>query len=151
MNRAVEAMSPDPRGAGYEGVVTIAAPREGVFEAINTIEGLRGWWTPLVSGATAAGSELRFEFEGLDEHIVMRVDRASPPAAVDWTCLVHTGAPEWNGSTVSFELSGTPDACRLTLRHSGVAPETVARGWDHFLASVAAFIEDGEGMPYREG
>jgi uncharacterized protein YndB with AHSA1/START domain len=134
----------------YEGEVSIRARRERVFDAITTLEGLRGWWTPLVSGATAVGGQLRFEFGGLGEEIVMRVDDERRPSAAVWTCLVHTSAPEWNGTTVSFELDEAGDTTRLTLRHSGLAPATVARGWDHFLASICGHVEDGEGMPYGE-
>src|SRR3954452_25213160 len=134
----------------YEGQVTVRAPRARVFDAVSTLDGLRGWWTPLVSGATGDGGELRFAFDGLDEEIVMRVDAARRPSAVHWTCLVHTSAPEWNGTKIRFEVDDTGDGTRLTLRHSGLAPEVVARGWDHFLASIGGYVEDGEGMPYGE-
>lgn len=39
---------------------------ERVFEAITTLEGLGGWWTPIVKGQAIAGGELRFGFEGLN-------------------------------------------------------------------------------------
>ncbi len=53
---------------------TLNSSAERVFAAIATLEGLRGWWTPLVQGTAAAGGDLRFEFEGLDQHIVMHVE-----------------------------------------------------------------------------
>jgi uncharacterized protein YndB with AHSA1/START domain len=150
MNTATETVRCEPRDDVYEGQVTICAPRARVFDAIATLEGLRGWWTPLVSGATSGGAELRFEFHGLDEQITMRVDHASRPSAVEWTCLIHTTAPEWNGTRVSFELDDAGGASMLTLRHSGLAPDAVARGWNYFLASIRGYVEDGEGTPYGE-
>src|SRR5919199_4456214 len=104
----------------------VRAPREQVFDAIATVDGLRGWWTPIVDRSQV----LRFGFEGLDEEIVMRVDRADRPSAVAWTCLRHSGCPEWDGTTLRFEVGDG----ELRFRHAGVPAELVRRGWDHFLA-----------------
>jgi hypothetical protein len=103
------------------------------------VQGLRGWWTPIVTGSASPGNELHFGFPGLDEHIVMRVDRP-----LDWTCLLHTGSPEWQGSTVRFERSDQG----LEFRHDGVPRALVETGWEHFLASLAALVEHGQGMPF---
>ena len=87
---------------------------------------------------------LRFGFEGLDEEIVMRVDRADRPSAVAWTCLRHSGCPEWDGTTLRFEVGEG----ELRFRHAGVPADLVRRGWDHFLASLVALVERGEGTPF---
>jgi uncharacterized protein YndB with AHSA1/START domain len=92
-------------GPHYARRVSFSAAREKVFEAIATVEGLRGWWTPLVGGSTAPGREIRFNFEGLDEHIIMRVDEATRPACVRWTCLKHTGLDDWAGTALTFDLA----------------------------------------------
>ncbi len=55
----------------------------------------------------------------------------------------HTGAGA--RVTVSGHL---PDGCELDFRHTGIAPELVAEGWDHFLASLAGYAERGEGSPF---
>ncbi len=57
------------RETGYESSITLRAARGDVFAAVTTLEGLRGWWTTLVKGSPASGGELRFDFEGVDEHI----------------------------------------------------------------------------------
>jgi hypothetical protein len=103
----------------------------------------------IVTGSAEVGGELRFGLAGLDEQIVMRVDDLRPPTAVGWSCVAHTRDGEWTGTRVRFELSGhLPDGCELDFRHTGIAPELVAEGWDHFLASLAGYAERGEGSPF---
>ena len=139
---------------GYEGSAVVLAPRERVFDAIGTLDGPRGWWTPLVTGSAARGGELRFEFEGLDETIVMRVDVAQRPSAVHWSCLEHSGHPEWVGTKLAFNIvERGPEKCVLRFRHIGLVPElqcygVCKRGWDSFLPSIVAYVELGEGSPY---
>src|SRR5690242_13132392 len=88
-------------GTDYRHAERIAAPAERVFAALTTLAGLGGWWTPYVTGVPSEpASEIRFEFEGLDEHILMRVDRIERPYLVNWTCLAHTSFPEWNGTRI---------------------------------------------------
>lgn len=41
-----------------------------------------------------------------------------------------------------------PQACELSFQHAGIAPEVVAAGWDHFLASLAAYAGHGQGSPF---
>jgi hypothetical protein len=99
--------------------------------------------------SAAPGGELRFGFAGLDEQIVMRVDDFRPPVALGWSCVAHTRDQEWTGSTIRFTLADRgPLACELDFRHIGVSPEVVAAGWEHFLASLAAYAEHGQGSPY---
>lgn len=135
----------------YVGKVVIRSSRERVFDSVATVRGLRGWWTPIVTGAASAGEELTFGFEDLDETIVMRVDETVRPTHVHWTCIEHTSVAEWAGTRISFEVSDSgPDfeQCVLVLRHAGVAAGNVAAGWDRFLASLTGLVETGDGQPY---
>jgi uncharacterized protein YndB with AHSA1/START domain len=133
----------------YARQLTMPAARERVFEAIATMDGPRHWWTTIVTGSAALGGELRFGFAGLDEEIVMRVDARTPPSLVAWSCVAHTRDQEWTGSSVRFELADRgPRACDLDFRHIGMSPDLVADGWEHFLASLAAYVRDGTGTPF---
>lgn len=140
--------------AGYARRVSFAAPRERVYDALATRTGLRGWWTPRVRGSEAVGGELRFEFEGMDEYIVMRVDAAKRPSFVRWTCIVHTSLDEWNGTTLTFDLvAETPTTCTLNFRHVGLTPrlecyDDCRSGWEYFLDSLVAYVETGTGTPF---
>ena len=131
------------------------APRERVFDAIATVEGVQSWWTPDASGSIQPGGELELGFEGVDDQ-VMRVERSVRPSLVEWRCLNHSGHAEWEGTTVRFALAEVgPDECELDFRHLGLVPElrcydACERGWDFFLGvSLAGLVERGEGSPFR--
>ena len=55
--------------AGYAADGDIAGPIRRVFEALTTLDGLAGWWTPSVTGTPTAGGETTFGFG--DERVVM--------------------------------------------------------------------------------
>jgi hypothetical protein len=123
-----------------------------VFDAITTLDGLRGWWTPFVRGS--AGT-LRFQFEGLSQHIIMRVDEARPDSLIKWTCLTHSALAEWNNTSVIWDLRQIgPDQCELRLEHVGLNQglecyDYCEVGWDQYLSSIASYVERGQGTPYR--
>ncbi len=148
-----------PSEGDYAKRITVRAPRERVFDALATLEGLRGWWTIDVTGSPAVGSELQFGFDDVDEWIAMRVDRAEKPCCVEWTCVGQRHGPEhdaeWVGTRVIFAVvDRVREACELSVRHIGLTPklacyEQCENGWDHFIASLAAYVERGQGSPFR--
>jgi uncharacterized protein YndB with AHSA1/START domain len=152
-NAEIETAQTDP--AGYARRIEITTPRERVFDAIATPEGICGWWATTVKGSGKTGGDLRLEFEGLEEHIIMHVDEAKRPSSVKWTCTVHTELPEWAGTKPTFDLVElTPKTCELHFRHTGLTPQLECHdhceiGWNRFLASLVAYIERGKGAPYR--
>jgi uncharacterized protein YndB with AHSA1/START domain len=137
----------------YTRDLRIDARREQVFQALTTLEGFAGWWTPLVEGSPTTGGEMTFAFEGVDETIVMRVDD-SRADIVNWTCLVHTGHPEWESTAIAFQLHEPDDKTTLLkFRHQGLVPTldcylACEHGWNHFLNSLAGYVERGEGTPF---
>jgi hypothetical protein len=138
----------EPVRRDYATVLPIGAPLQEAFGAISTLEGVRGWWTPIVSGSTAPGGEIHLGFTGMDEEIVMRVVSSESPRLVRWVCLLHTGAPEWNGSRITFELTDAGEGCELHFRHDDAPAEMVAPGWSRFLASLRELVESGTGRPF---
>jgi uncharacterized protein YndB with AHSA1/START domain len=137
----------------YARTLTIDTPRERVFDAVATLEGLAGWWTTLVDGRAEPGGEITFRFEGLDEQIVMRVDEARTPELLVWTCLEHSGHPEWEGTRVAFEIEELNEGSLLRFRHDGLLPtldcyDVCESGWERFLASIADYAESGKGNPF---
>jgi uncharacterized protein YndB with AHSA1/START domain len=144
-------------GPDYARRIAFRMPCERVFDAVATLEGLRGWWTPLVQGTPTAGGDVRFDFEGMEEHIVMHVERAARPSSVEWTCVVHTSLEDWAGTRVLFEMAPRgPGGCDLTFRHLGLTPaldcfDDCELGWEHFLGSLVAYVDHGEGRPFTAG
>jgi len=75
---------------GYAAELAVGAPPEGILEALTTLDGLAGWWTPTVSGSPTAGGEITFGFA--DQKVARRVDRADL-TSVAWTCLGQSWRP----------------------------------------------------------
>ncbi len=146
--------SAGPSGRDYRREIAVHAPVERLFDAIATPDGVRGWWTRLVSGSSGT---LRLEFEGVDEHIDLRVVASQRTTAVEWSVIEHTSLDDWAGTTIRFEVSpaGTGTST-LAFQHVGLSPKLecynqCAAGWDHFLDSLVAFAERGEGAPFTAG
>lgn len=143
-----------PQGDGYEAEIAIDAPCRRVFEAITTLEGLVGWWATSATGSGSPGAKFELGFAGLDETITWRVDTVVAPSLVAWTCISHTGLPDWDGTKVVFELSEHDTALTvLKFRHIGLVPELDCfeqchAGWEHFLPSLRAYAEQGQGTPF---
>ena len=139
----------------YARTMVIDVPVERAFDAIATLDGLRGWWTPLATGSDQPGGTIRLEFEGMDEHIDLRVVIRRRPAEVAWLLLEHTSLGEWAGTTVRFALRPLDESrCTVEFRHEGLSPrlacyEDCEAGWDYFLGSLVALAQDGIGRPFR--
>jgi hypothetical protein len=79
----------------------------------------------------------------------MRVTELRAPVLAAWSCVAHTRGQEWTGTTLRFELAARgPRACELDFRHIGLPSDLVADGWEHFLASLAAYAQHGTGTPF---
>jgi uncharacterized protein YndB with AHSA1/START domain len=134
----------------YRADVTINAPLASVLAAVSTVEGLSGWWTTDTSGSPEVGGELRFTFS--DGAAIMRVEDRTP-ALERWTCLGHSGQPEWAHTTVTFQLTETgPAATRLRFTHGGLHPQLdcyghCSAGWSYLMGSLASYAETGTGHP----
>jgi len=141
-------------GRNYRRKMAVRAPVERLFDAVATPDGVRGWWTRLVSGSSDRGAALRLDFEGMDEHIDLRVVRSRRPTEVEWRIIEHTSLEEWAGTRIRFEVSGGDAASTLVFEHVGLSPklecyDQCEAGWGHFLDSLVAFAERGQGMPFR--
>ena len=143
------------RGRDFLREIAVRVPADRLFDAIATVDGVRAWWTPLVTGTSRRGGTLRLGFEGMAEHIDLRVAASRRPALVEWTVLGHSSLDEWAGTTIRFAIAPAGDeACVLDFRHVGLSPKLECydhceAGWDHFLDSLVAFAERGQGAPFR--
>jgi uncharacterized protein YndB with AHSA1/START domain len=134
----------------YTAQLTLKASPDTVFDALTTTDGLAGWWTP-VTGDGLAGGELSFVF-GPGAFVTMRVDAAERGAGVHWTTLA-CHLEDWVGTKVHFDLGEAPTGgTELRFRHEGLTPRLECfsdckSGWDHFVPSLAAYVETGIGHP----
>ena len=137
-------------GADYHADVIINAPLGSVSAAVSSVEGLSGWWTTDTSGSPEPGGELRFTFR--DGAAIMRVEDRTPTLE-RWTCLGHSGQPEWDHTTVTFQLTKlAPAVTRLQFTHGGLHPQLecyvrCSAGWNYLMRSLASYAETGTGHP----
>jgi uncharacterized protein YndB with AHSA1/START domain len=133
----------------FRSTKTFATAPNAVFSALTDIDALTGWWTPTGGGATA-GETLRFLMG--DQEVVMSVDEAVRPSRVRWSVLVCEPAPDWVGTSITFDLEPVGAGTELRFHHHGLNPrlecfETCYAGWTHFLASLVDYVDRGAGRP----
>src|ERR1700740_1098409 len=88
----------------------IAAPKEKVYEAITTIDGLAAWWTKQTSGDNKVGGVLEFRF-GQQFFNKMKVKELKPNESVTWECI--GGADDWIGTVFIFKLDENEGKTRV--------------------------------------
>lgn len=128
---------------------TFAAAPDAVFAALTDVDALTGWWTPAGGGA-AAGDTLRFLMG--EQQVVMRVDEADRPSRVSWSVLVCEPAPDWVGTSITFDLEAAGAGTELRFQHHGLNPslecfDMCHAGWTRHLASLVDFVDRGAGSP----
>ncbi len=128
----------------------INAPREKVYEALTTQQGLSGWWTPETKATPEVGSIARFAF-GPDYFKEMKIEELEPPNRVKWLCV--KGYKDWIGTTMTFELQPDEKETLLFFRHDGWKEYTqgfaaCSYDWAIFLRSLKFLCETGKGLPY---
>jgi len=106
-----------------------------------------------VSGPGAEGGELRFDMGASEGPLVIGVHTAQPATVVVWDVLACPFLPDWDGTTITFDLGHTGDGrCELFFRHHSLTPQldcydTCRQGWDHFLPSLRDYVTTGTGSP----
>ena len=140
----------------YQKTIRVKASPGAVFDALTSLAGLAAWWTR-ATGSGEGGGELRFLFDSSRQPCVMRVDQATRPTSVQWTCTEYGVLPDWVGTRPVFTIIPVDEGVsELRFRHHGLTPEldcieVCARGWDHFLVSLRDYAETGRGMPFGSG
>lgn len=125
---------------------TSAGPQD-AMRAINTIDGLSGWWTCQTEGSTDVGETIIFKFG--EARVDMKVISSTSELVV-WECVA--GPEEWLGTKVEFKLVREPETT-LYFRHTGWANESpfhhhCSMKWAVFLMSLKQFLEEGNGRPF---
>ncbi|MGH8282574.1 MAG: SRPBCC family protein [Gammaproteobacteria bacterium] len=134
-------------------LIKIRAPRERVYQALVTAEGVRGWWTRDADLDAKVGGTGEFRFAEGTRITKVRIEELKPSARVVWKVL-SAPMPTWADTTISFDLS-TDDGTLLHFAHRGIkqaddlfAYSTTA--WGYFLVSLKQYLETGEGTPHPE-
>jgi uncharacterized protein YndB with AHSA1/START domain len=133
--------------ADFELTLTFTSSADAVFDAIVSPECISGWWVP-AAGSGIEGSELRLTMGS--DLVVLRVDQAERPQTVTWSPLVCPPAPDWVGTTISFDIEPTASGgAQLNFRHVGLAVlecfDMCRKGWGHHLGRLVDFVDHGVG------
>lgn len=128
----------------------IRAPRERVYEALSTQDGLASWWTKTTKAQAKVGTLAEFTFNGKFTQ-KMHVDELRPNERVAWTCV--SGAEEWNGTKITFDLSEENGETVVRFGHRGWREATdflahCSYRWAYFLRSLKKLLQEGEGTPH---
>jgi uncharacterized protein YndB with AHSA1/START domain len=122
------------------------------WTALTTQDGITGWWTSRadVPGA-AVGDVLRMSFPDAPVTWDMRIDRAEPPARMEWDCV--GGPPDWHATRVAWDVAAADDGVVVRLDHTGFRTvddmfRIVTVGWAQMLLSLKAYLETGERKPF---
>jgi uncharacterized protein YndB with AHSA1/START domain len=132
--------------------VEVAAPKERIFQALSTREGLE-WWTPTIEGDASAGGTLAFFFGRPEASAVMEVAAAAPDR-VAWRCV--GGPEEWVGTSLTFDLKSSEKGTTLLFTHAGWREPTeftahCSTKWAYHLLGLKAAMEGGSATPYPQG
>jgi uncharacterized protein YndB with AHSA1/START domain len=124
---------------------------EQTYEALTTLDGLKGWWTEETTGATGLGDVVAFRFErgGFD----MKINELVPGERVLWE--VVEGPPEWVGTTVHWDLRREGDYTIVMFKHEGWREPVefmhhCSTKWASYLLSLKGLLEDGKGAPHPD-
>lgn len=135
-------------------LVDVAAPKDAVYAALTTTDGLAAWWTTSVSGDARLGGRIEFTFGG-DFNPVMRVANDDPANGVTWACV--SGVEQWAENTFTFDLAGNDGATRLRFRQeyaTELSDDDYAiynYNWAYYLESLRLYCTTTVGKPFRPG
>jgi uncharacterized protein YndB with AHSA1/START domain len=144
--------TPAEASADYQKTIRVKASPGALFDALTSASGLAAWWTP-ATGSGDADGELRF-FMNSPEPLVIHVDEATRPIAVQWTVTDCPFLPDWIGTRPAFTITPVDGgASELQFRHHGLTAELdciemCTSSWNHFMASLRDYVEAGRGMPF---
>jgi uncharacterized protein YndB with AHSA1/START domain len=134
--------------------IPINAAPEKVYAALATSTGLRGWWTADSRADEKAGGKAEFGFDKRGMVFRMTVERLDAGKQVVWTC--HGDHPEWNGTTLTWNIAQENGAAVLRFTHSGwkSVSDYCARcnsTWGELMYRLKNYVESGRPDPHWRG
>ena len=122
-----------------------------VFNAINSVQGLKGWWLSNASGNFEKDAELDFHFGEFGTER-MKITKLHENEELEWTGLKEG---MWKNTKTSFQLEKDGENTTiLKFRYFDIPEDldsdTVANlnyNWGRFLFSLKTYCETGEGFP----
>ena len=137
----------------FRSTKTVVATPETVLAALRTTEGVSAWWGR-ATGSADLGGTLEVSFLGGRQRIRMHVEPTSERRVV-WSVKTVSLTPEWDGTTIIFEVEDADDGATIHFRHQGLTPrlecfDMCHEGWTNYVGSLVSFVETGQGQPNVE-
>ncbi|MFQ3786360.1 SRPBCC family protein [Halomonas sp. A29] len=118
--------------------VWIDAPREKVYEALASAEGLAQWWAPHTASETDEGLVLAHSPGPAHGNVQMKVLERTPHRRIEWKIIsshpASSPASAWSGTHIVFELTTQPSPGHWLGMNNEGQPMTVLEfhqvGWD---------------------
>jgi uncharacterized protein YndB with AHSA1/START domain len=128
----------------------INAPRNEIYKAIASVEGLQNWWTVQTTGDASIGGVLQFRFAshgGPD----MKVTEAKPDEKISWECVESKHG--WTGTTFLFLLDDNEGKTRVRFSHNGWKEQddnyaACSFSWARYMESLRQYCQSGKGEAF---
>ena len=130
-------------------------------EAFDAVTNVRGWWSGQIEGGTEKlGDEFTYRYKEV-HYSKQRLIEVIPDTKVVWLILDSylqfvDDKSEWNGTTITFEISRKGDKTEVRFTHVGLVPEYQCYGacsnaWGSYINnSLRSLITTGEGHPNKK-
>ena len=127
----------------------IAAPREKVYEAITTIDGLASWWTTQTSGESKPDGIIQFRFGEFGND--MKVIAMKKNELLKWECVA--GPADWLGTTIQFQLDDNDGKTRTRFEHANWKEAndfyaSCSFTWGRYMESLRQLCQTGKGQAF---
>ena len=128
----------------------INSPREKVYKAISTIEGLSNWWTTQTKGESKIDGTIEFGFSG-HSTIKIKVEEMKENETVIWE--YSSGFDSWAGTIMVFHLDDHDGKTRVRFEHEGWKEtndeyDAVTFTWGRYLESLRQYCQKGKGEAF---
>jgi len=128
----------------------INGPKEEVYNALTSIDGLSNWWTVQTSGEASLNGALEFRFGELGCN-KMKITALKPGELVKWECI--DGPGDWIGTKISFQLDEKDGKTRVRFEHAGWKEENDFFGacsfsWGRYMESLRQLCQAGKGEAF---
>jgi uncharacterized protein YndB with AHSA1/START domain len=138
----------------FQSTKSFSAPPDAVLAALRSPEAVTDWWGP-TEGSGEMGGTLEVTFLNRRQVIELHVEPSGARTVV-WRVVQAPLTPDWDGTTIVFDVAKADDGSVLHFRHHGLTPELECfemchEGWTHYLGSLVSYVETGEGQPARHG
>ena len=130
------------------------APRERVYEAIATAEGVRNWFSRDADLESTVGGSGEIRFANGQRITRIKIEQLEPAERVVWK-VVSAAMPTWADTHIEFRMAAADDGTMLRFAHRGFADTDdffamSATAWANFLISLKLYAETGEGTTHPD-